>query len=181
MMLKQVVLPAPFGPIMARNSASPDRKADLADRAHAAEGLGQTSGPASTLMARLTRLRQSAAKAPTMPCGNASTSSRMMAPSSARQYSVCRITVSCKVANTEAPTIGPVSVWMPPSSTITRPSIERPTWMVSGEIEPLAKANSPPATPQTAPAMAKPSQCTRLTSMPMASARSAESRPARMA
>ena len=32
-----------------------------------------------------------------------------------------------------------------------------------------------------APAMAKPSQCTRLTSMPMASARSAESRPARMA
>ena len=53
--------------------------------------------------------------------------------------------------------------------------------MVSGEIEPLAKANSPPATPQTPPAMAKPSQCTRLTSMPMASARSAESRPARMA
>ena len=27
--------------------------------------------------------------------------------------------------------------------------------MVSGEIEPLAKANSPPATPQTPPAMAK--------------------------
>ena len=53
------------------------------------------------------------------------------------------------VANTEAPTIGPVSVWTPPSSTMTRPSIERPTWIVSGEIEPLAKANSPPATPQT--------------------------------
>ena len=96
-----------------------------------------------------------------------------MPPSSARQYSVCRMTVSCNIANTEAPTIGPVSVWMPPSSTITRPSIERLTWMVSGEIEPLAKANSPPATPQTAPAIAKPSQCTRLTSMPMASARSA--------
>ena len=116
-----------------------------------------------------------------MPCGKASTSSRMMPPSSARQYSVCRITVSCSMANTEAPTIGPVSVWMPPSSTMTRPSIERPTWIVSGEIEPLAKANRPPATPQTPPAMAKPSQCTRLTSMPIASARSGESRPARMA
>ena len=49
-----------------------------------------------------------------------------------------------------APTIGPVRVWMPPSSTMTRPSIERPTWIVSGEIEPLAKANSPPAMPQIA-------------------------------
>ncbi len=102
-------------------------------------------------------------------------------PSSARQYSVCRMTVSCNVAYTEAPTIGPVSVWMPPSSTITSPSIERLTWIVSGEIEPLAKANRPPAMPQTQPAMAKPSQWTRLTSMPIASARSGESRPARMA
>ena len=39
--------------------------------------------------------------------GTASTSSRMMTPSSARQYSVCRMTVSCSTANTEAPTIGP--------------------------------------------------------------------------
>ena len=82
----------------------------------------------------------------------------MMMPKSARQYSVCRITVSCKIAKTDAPTIGPVKVWMPPSSTITSPSIERPTPIVSGEIEPLAKANSPPATPQTAsPAPQPPS------------------------
>ena len=31
---------------------------------------------------------------------------------------------------------------------MTRPSIERPTEMVSGEIEPLAKAKRPPAMPQ---------------------------------
>ena len=36
---------------------------------------------------------------------------------------------------------------MPPSSTITMPSIERETHATSGEIVPLAKANSPPATP----------------------------------
>ena len=53
--------------------------------------------------------------------------------------------------------------------------------IVSGEIEPLAKAKMPPATPHTAPAMAKPSHCTFFTSMPIASARSGESRPARMA
>ena len=64
---------------------------------------------------------------------------------------------------------------------MTRPSIERPMLIVSGEIEPLAKAKMPPATPQTVPAMAKASQCTRFTSMPIASARSGESRPARMA
>ena len=77
--------------------------------------------------------------------------------------------------------IGPVKVWMPPSSTMTMASIERDTQATSGEIVPLAKANTPPATPANAPAMAKPIQCTRLTLMPIASARSAESRPARMA
>ena len=30
------------------------------------------------------------------------------------RYSVWRMTVSCSTANTDAPTIGPVSVWMPP-------------------------------------------------------------------
>jgi MSHA biogenesis protein MshJ len=38
-----------------------------------------------------------------------------------------------------------------------------------------------PATPATAPATAKASQCTRFTSMPIASARNGESRPARIA
>ena len=64
---------------------------------------------------------------------------------------------------------------------MTMPSIERETHATSGEIVPLAKANSPPATPQNRPAMAKPIQCTRLTLMPIASARSGESRPARIA
>ena len=61
---------------------------------------------------------------------------------------------------------------MPPSSTITSPSMERPTCMVSGEIEPLAKANSAAGDAAHAAGEAKPSQCTRLTSMPIASARS---------
>ena len=146
-MLKQVDLPAPFGPIMARNSPGATSKLTSLTARTPPKAL-DSERTSSTLMAcpaPAPERRESADE----PCGNASTSSRMMAPNSARQYSVCRITVSCKVAKTEAPTIGPVSVWMPPSSTITRPSIERPTWMVSGEIEPLAKANSPPATPQT--------------------------------
>jgi hypothetical protein len=46
---------------------------------------------------------------------------------------------------------------------------------------PLLKANRPPATPASAPAMTKATHCTCLTSMPMASARSGESRPARIA
>ena len=104
-----------------------------------------------------------------------------MPPSSARQIFGLAHDGVLQHRETEAPTIGPLRVWRPPSSTITSPSIERPTAMVSGEIEPLAKANSPPAMPQTAPAMAKPIQCTRLTSMPIASARSGESRPARIA
>ena len=56
-----------------------------------------------------------------------------------------------------------------------------PTCRPSGEMLPLEKANSAPATPATVPARMKATHCTRLTSMPMASARSGESRPARMA
>ncbi len=148
-MLKQVDLPAPFGPIMARNSPRPisnetSLTARTPPKALDTERTESTvitfSSPSNVLV-----LPNRRAKAPAMPPGNTSTSSRMMRPSSARQYSVCRMTVSCSSANTVAPTIGPLSVWMPPSSTITRPSIERPTCTVSGEIEPLAKANSPPA------------------------------------
>src|SRR5262249_60626965 len=106
---------------------SRDIEADIVDRAHAAECLGQRANLKDLAHDLAPALRQIDEKAPTIPCGNASTSSRMISPRSARQYSVCRITVSCRVANTDAPTIGPVRVWMPPSSTITRPSIERPT------------------------------------------------------
>ena len=91
------------------------------------------------------------------------------------------MTLSCRKVKTAAPTIGPVRVWMPPSSTMTMASIERETPATSGEIVPLAKAKMPPAMPPNVPAMAKPIQCTRLTLMPIASARNGESRPARMA
>ena len=143
-MLKQVDLPAPFGPISARNSPSPTSKLTSSTARTPPKDFAQRTRPTSTLMAAPScrGRRSTCATAPTMPPGNASTSSRMMPPSSARQNSVCRMTVSCSTAKTDAPTIGPVSVWMPPSSTITRPSMERPTAMVSGEIEPLAKANS---------------------------------------
>jgi hypothetical protein len=60
-------------------------------------------------------------------------------------------------------------------------SIERDTHATSGEMVPFAKAKMPPAMPANMPAMANPIQCTRLTLIPIASARSGESRPARMA
>src|SRR5262249_46528263 len=44
---------------------------------------------------------------PTMPPGKASTSSRITPPSSARQYSACRMMVSWSSEKAAAPTIGP--------------------------------------------------------------------------
>src|SRR6185312_5278493 len=113
--------------------AGADVEARLVDGVNAAEGFAERADREHSHGACL-RLNNADA-APAMPCGKASTSTRMMPPSSARQYSVWRITVSCNVAKTDAPTIGPVSVWMPPSSTMTSPSIERPTLIVSGDIE----------------------------------------------
>ena len=89
--------------------------------------------------------------------------------------------MSCSHVNTAAPTIGPVSVCKPPSSTITRPSTERLTLITSGEIVPLENAYSDPASPQNSDAITKAAHCTRFTSMPIASARSTESRDARIA
>ena len=51
--------------------------------------------------------------------------------------------------------------------------------MSVGSIEPLEKAKRPPASPAAAPATVKASQRCVRTSMPMASARTAESRAAR--
>ena len=87
-----------------------------------------------------------------------------------------RAAASCSQVNSAAPQTGPVSVWMPPSITITRPSTER--WMPSdsGEIEPLENAYSAPARPAASPAMVNAAHCVARTSMPMASARSGESR-----
>ena len=77
--------------------------------------------------------------APTMPPGNTSTSSRMTAPSRPRQNVVWRMTLSCRTVNSAAPTIGPVRVWMPPSSTMTMPSIERETRDTSGRDRALGE------------------------------------------
>src|SRR5262245_43292219 len=52
-----------------------------------------------------------------MPPGNIRTSTRMIAPNRARQYSVCRMTVSCRVAKIAAPAIGPFRDSSPPKST----------------------------------------------------------------
>src|SRR5262249_44480969 len=126
-----------------------DREAHVVDGAQGPEGLRQ-GGNSEHAHRRHRHEAPSFARPPTMPAGNASTSRRMIPPSSACQYSVWRMMVSCSSANTEAPTIGPLSVCMPPSRTITRPLIERETSIVSGEIEPLAKAKTPPAMPHTA-------------------------------
>src|SRR5438094_3677678 len=124
-----------------------EREAHPVDRAHAAERFLQVAHLEKRFH-RATRFAQPAI-VPAMPIGNTSTSARMTTPSTPRQYGVCRITESCSSVNTGAPTSGPASSWMPPSSTITRPSIERETWMVSGEMPPFANAES-------APAMGKP-------------------------
>jgi hypothetical protein len=52
---------------------------------------------------------------------------------------------------------------------------------VSGEIVPLAKANSDPARPAIVPATTKAIHCSRGTRMPIAAARTGESRLARRA
>src|SRR5262249_39807045 len=135
-----------IGPDKSQELAGANREADLPHRVHAAERLRQR-GDLEHVHAVPPRSRTRLAKAPTMPAGKARTRMRMMPPSRARQYSVWRMIVSCSHANTLAPTIGPLSVWIPPSSTMTTPSIERPTDIVSGEIEPLAKAKMPPAMP----------------------------------
>ena len=75
--------------------------------------------------------------------------------------------------NAAAPTSGPITVCMPPSRVMTRKSTDIGMEISVGSIEPLEKANRPPASPAAAPAMVKASQRCVRTSMPMASARTA--------
>src|SRR5262249_5882889 len=136
--------------------AAADREADTVYGAHAAERFGEAADRKHRhrdFPRAAPRPLIALARDPTMPPGNMSTSTRMMAPSSARQYSVWRITLSCNVAKIAAPASGPLSDSRPPRSTITMASMERPTLMVSGEIDPLAKANNPPASPAAPPAI----------------------------
>ena len=66
----------------------------------------------------------------------------MIAPTTARQYSVWRASVSCSQVNVAAPSSGPASALSPPSSTITSASTERGIASVSGEMLPLENAYS---------------------------------------
>ena len=89
-MLKQVDLPAPFGPISASISPAASIEAHVVDRAHAAERLAQAAAPqqrraASSLAPRAVADRTARFSAPAMPSGNSSTSTSMTTPSSARQ------------------------------------------------------------------------------------------------
>src|SRR5947209_3586482 len=150
-------------------------------RAHAAETPRQAANLQQRVHARFQARCDQLWIVPAIPCGKTSTINKITKPKSARQYSVCRATLSCNVKNVTLPTMGPTSVPMPPSSTMTRPSTERLIEIVSGEMLPLEKAKSPPAMPQMAPAMTKALHCTRTAPMPIASARNDESRTARIA
>src|SRR6478672_12901079 len=154
---------------------------DIVDCTHAAKTAGEAADLQKGGHARFHARCDQLWIVPAIPCGKTSTRNKITSPSSARQYSVWRATLSCSVRNVTLPTIGPTSVPMPPSRTMTSPSTERPIEIVSGEMLPFEKAKSPPAMPQIAPAMTKAIHCTRTAPMPIASARSEESRTARMA
>ena len=64
---------------------------------------------------------------------------------------------------------------------MTRPSTERPTATVSGEMLPFENAYSAPARPAKTAAITNATHWMRRASMPIASARNGESRPARIA
>ena len=124
-MLKQVVLPAPFGPISASISPARRRRRRRAPPARRRRLLLQACdlkrSPCAT-----PRAAASAARPPTRPCGKNSTSSddRRCRASAARTRSA---RTSCSLQpgdRRSAPTIGPVSVWTPPSSTITSASTD---------------------------------------------------------
>src|SRR5262249_11769247 len=100
-----------------------DRKAHAVDGAHAAEALAQVADLEDAHRGLRAR-----------------TSTRMITPTAARQYSTFRAATSCSQVKSAAPHTGPASVWMPPSSPMTSPSTERGMPSISGEIEPLEKA-----------------------------------------
>src|SRR5262249_19267460 len=122
-----------------------DRERHVVDGAHAAELLAQVFD------AQGAHRRTRRARAPPNPIGNASTMTRISTPSAARQYCVLRASASASQVNAAAPSSGPNSALMPPSSTMTSASTERGMASVSGEMLPLENANSPPASPAKSP------------------------------
>src|SRR6185312_13285857 len=118
-----------------------DREADIGHGAHGAEGFREIARLENHRRRRTTEAR---------PPGSARTSARIAKPTAARQYSKPRAAASWSQVYAAAPQTGPVSVWIPPSSTMTRPSTERWIASVSGAIEPLENACRAPAMPAPA-------------------------------
>ncbi len=89
MQLKQVVLPAPLGPISAQQLASGDANETSRTARTPSKDLVRSS-TSTSVTAPLTALAlaadgRSRASAPPMPCGNSSTMARITAPVAARQ------------------------------------------------------------------------------------------------
>src|SRR5437763_10564194 len=99
-------------------------EADIVEGAHTAECLRQIAYREDAHAAFL-RASRAFASVPTTPPGKTKTRMSITSPRSPRQKAVSRMIVSCSSGKTVAPTIGPESVWMPPSSTITMATMER--------------------------------------------------------
>ena len=125
-MLKQVLLPAPLGPISASSSPASTAKETSAHGLHAAERLVQAFDLQHRAHARASRQRcgQRLAGRRPGPAGRAARSPGSPRPCTARQNSVRRATSSRSQVKMAAPTTGPVRVSTPPSSTMTSPSVD---------------------------------------------------------
>ena len=138
MVLKNVLLPAPFGPMMARNSPRLHRQVDAAERLQAAEALGAAPRPAGS--ARLHR--RAFAQNPVRPSGISSTRTRMMMPIASGQYSVLPLIRTSSTTYTAAPSAGPRKVCTPPSTAITIGVALAVQLSQPGNTLPLESANS---------------------------------------
>ena len=114
-------------PDQRQHLAGGDIEADIVDCMHAAERLGELAhGEKAHARLRFAHKpvgERAGDAAREMPAPGA----RITRPRSARQKVVWRMTVSCSQVKIAAPTIGPLNVWTPPSSTMTMPSSERET------------------------------------------------------
>src|SRR6266550_290951 len=95
-----------------------DGKRNVVQRLNAVERLGDVFDAQQrgvpVIHCRRARSNRRAAAPPT-PMGKASTSSRMIAPNTLRQYSVWRGRTSCSQVKAAAPINGPASALTPPS------------------------------------------------------------------
>src|SRR5690606_3687478 len=114
-----------------------DGEAHIVGGDDAAERLRQSAGLQQGHAGRPRSRAYSSEAWPARPCGNSSTSRMMTAPRMARQKSVSGMTASLTRCSTAAPNTGPVTVWMPPSSTIASASTEVGIDSTPGSMLPL--------------------------------------------